>query len=589
MISLFLHWFRQSLQSATDFIANWNVGGETRVETLEQAALLKLVTFARRNRHRRNPLALTRRPYKRARCRSEDRPVLASLGMQSFVDDASTNCGRGDFFLNSVSSPPQPAPLCTDFSEFHVAIADLMAAPATAARRVRDERTTADGVEDTERRWTGTAQEKALDAQRVVQGFLDQIGSPSAVTGDRAGQCDVNDIDLEAVLLDHCGDVADHAGVELPAADIHRNPYATSRRRAAGRYSGPAPRFCYATRRLLRPAAVEWLLDKHPSLRRRLPCIPWLVSGEHLRLALQQGEPVQLGRGPNGLVLLGVLLPERRLVAVKLVPRSVGSTLAVFEEASVLARLTRTGVTAAFHGVGFVDDATRFHKFVLVSDFVGDARTLAVTDVSGLLRCHVARRQVGATPVGIMSAGQWIDLLLRLTASLERIHATGVVINDLKPDNILCRRVDGVWQTTFIDFGSSAFGDYTVNFDWEDCSGDDDDDDDTAATDHCDETATRLHRLMSRHEHLAPELFTHNCCTTKSDVYALGRLLLHVGHVVRLPVVSDIARGCRTRATRMRYSAPEVRRLLQRAADDQRRLNVVTLRTNGHLEADVAC
>ena len=360
------------------------------------------------------------------------------------------------------------------------------------------------------------------------------------------------DAAVDRLVATHGGNVVENSTIELLDGVCDAIPSVEYPCQLEKIHVEQMTRFCSGTQTTFDAAAADDMLARFPRLAERMPCLPPLVSTE-LRFVVDVGCLLKVGIGTNGIVLLGMALADRQLVAIKLIPKWSCSSASVLIEASITARISETNVTPKFYGIAILEENNRFKRACLVSEFIGDARSLAVTDMNYLLQAGLPTSPTAAGHRSLTMT-QWLAFLVKCVDNVERIHKIGVIVNDIKTDNILCRRTADHWQPLFIDFGSSVYGRADVSFRFVAQRSSDSD---------------AVGAAQRRHEHIAPELFAdgHSCET--SDVFAVGRVLATAAYYLQSQAIAGIAQGCQQQALEARHDLATVRRMLKQADKGQ--------------------
>jgi serine/threonine protein kinase, bacterial len=184
-----------------------------------------------------------------------------------------------------------------------------------------------------------------------------------------------------------------------------------------------------------------------------------------------------IGRGGMGEVYEAEDTRKRRVVALKLIsPQFSGNPLfraRMQREADAAGRLTEPHVVP-IHDYGEIDGQLYL-----------DMRLIEGTDLSAILKRS-----------GPLSPPRAVAIVRQVAAALDAAHATGVTHRDVKPENILVTGDDFAY---LVDFGIAR-----------------------AATD---PGVTQTGMAMGTYKYMAPERFTGNDVTYRSDIYSLACVL----------------------------------------------------------------
>jgi formylglycine-generating enzyme required for sulfatase activity/tRNA A-37 threonylcarbamoyl transferase component Bud32 len=106
----------------------------------------------------------------------------------------------------------------------------------------------------------------------------------------------------------------------------------------------------------------------------------------------------------------------------------------VFEEARVLRRLSHPAIIGV-HDCGYADPTTSSRPYIVMEYFPGES-------LEGYLQKHEP-----------LTVAELLLLARQIAQGMTVVHAANILHRDLKPDNVLVRRVDGDLQVKIIDFG----------------------------------------------------------------------------------------------------------------------------------------
>ena len=216
------------------------------------------------------------------------------------------------------------------------------------------------------------------------------------------------------------------------------------------------------------------------------------------------GSPKKLGHGTYGSVVLGKLSSTGELVAIKLAKSNAGDVAQVVCEALMMLRVKHTGSTPQFHGLIALDKSTEYHQVGIVLEYIGNCGNQTTIDFRTFLKDEENRILNGEKP--LTSYRKWLHILWTMAEKLKAIHRENVVVNDIKPNNIMMRYDDGTWTPIFIDLGIAGIRSIS--------SGK------PPVTDEAEIT-----ELSLKHPHIAPEWVTEGTISFPSDVYSLGRII----------------------------------------------------------------
>ncbi|KAL3860485.1 hypothetical protein ACJMK2_010607 [Sinanodonta woodiana] len=216
----------------------------------------------------------------------------------------------------------------------------------------------------------------------------------------------------------------------------------------------------------------------------------------------EKGQRICVGKGSFGEVFLARYkhsCSSNRLVVVKEFEEEYTSEREVYEEAQRLLYLKDTGYVPVCYGlVRLLRYASPVHG--IVQDFVGTGLTLETL---------LWEKQK-------ITKNMWMTIGFQLCDGVASFHAKGILLNDLKSNNILLEQLSSVVSLKFIDFGLST-----------DLNG----------------KRYKVTNSLEDYVYLAPEVRNGNVTTKSSDVYSLGYLLdqIHTfGEADELEFVADL-------------------------------------------------
>ena len=137
-------------------------------------------------------------------------------------------------------------------------------------------------------------------------------------------------------------------------------------------------------------------------------------------------------------------------------------------------------------------------------------------------------------------------IIQRMIDGLWKIHKLGVILNDVKLDNILLANDDeGGWYPYFLDFGMAKESNYRMEYKF-------------------DNTSDGKKHFLDTFYQVAPEVLKTGRCTTASDVYSFGWILLYVGHWLDIYWLVTLGNSC-LMPQELRPTTEELRRKVRYA------------------------
>ena len=269
-------------------------------------------------------------------------------------------------------------------------------------------------------------------------------------------------------------------------------------------------------------------LQRYPETITAMPCLPRFVSGAEIEYVTTRrdeiGIPMLAGIGQYGCVYVARHVPSGQILTVKLLSNESTSIYDLALEASIAQHLEVTTVVPNFWGVAVVEQDDRYLHYCLIQEYVGSVRTLEGYDVNILVTINrLGQYFHRCTP--LFDSVDWTALCCRIVSALNTIHKMGVVINDLKGDNILIKFQGATNHIFFIDFGMARYRtDLSVNY---------------GLT-----TDREREEFLSRFFLTAPEIVFTGWCYKASDIYSLGWLLGSISVTCDLPQMRGIVDWC---------------------------------------------
>ncbi|XP_064600829.1 uncharacterized protein LOC135467006 [Liolophura sinensis] len=240
------------------------------------------------------------------------------------------------------------------------------------------------------------------------------------------------------------------------------------------------------------------------------------VSSHDIKLATNEnGSITVLGKGVYGFVIRGQLKEGNKLhdIVAKFFRADKNSLEAVLNEARILHFLGATGAVPRVYGI-------------LQSDQLSPRPIL-------IQECFANGQDLYKFLESAPPKSAWITACIAATEGLLKIHAKGVLLNDIKPDNIL---IDEASNVRYIDMGMA-----TLNESFLYPTG----------------------PLLEKCHHLAPEIVRGEPTTKMSDIFSLGIVLQMIGENGDVPDLLSISQLMTCPDPFLRCSLSNVITLLQ--------------------------
>uniref|UniRef100_A0A0L8GQN6 Protein kinase domain-containing protein n=1 Tax=Octopus bimaculoides TaxID=37653 RepID=A0A0L8GQN6_OCTBM len=208
-------------------------------------------------------------------------------------------------------------------------------------------------------------------------------------------------------------------------------------------------------------------------------------------------EVVFLGKGSFGEVYLAEMAVSKQVVAVKLFLDS--DYLDIISEVIITQYLSSTGVIPKI--LGLLPTGLMASNLSLVQEYI-----------SGMtLEDHLNEENETT-----LTAVNWLNISLQLTAGLQKIHQQYVLLNDIHEGNVLIEQP--YLRVVYIDMGHATF---RSGYKYKNYNG-----------------------SLYTYEHLAPELRKSQPGTPASDVYSLGSLLSRISNISHIEELQKLANQC---------------------------------------------
>ena len=258
--------------------------------------------------------------------------------------------------------------------------------------------------------------------------------------------------------------------------------------------------------------------NAHGHSDKDMPSEPTFLPASRLRYSLCGGRPVCLGAGSFGEVYVVSLEGVDKPVCVKVfTERSLETDHSILVEAAKLMALNGCDSTPWCYGVVGLTDCPGYKRLGIVMEFIGDPLTLRTMTLQDLLGTLEKRP-------GNLPEPDWTTFAKTLATKLQGVHQRGIVINDLKEDNVMLRWCENTWDPVLIDVVQACFRDRRV---------------------HYGVLPYEVEKALQDYTQLAPELLEKDISSEKSDVYSLGRVLCRIAHICGSQNLWMLGRVCK--------------------------------------------
>lgn len=226
--------------------------------------------------------------------------------------------------------------------------------------------------------------------------------------------------------------------------------------------------------------------------------------------------------GEFGEVLYGRIKESGQLVAIKALKRDKTDLFALLQEALLLQIASSTGFAAHYRGLApFCNSilGERFLEWAIICDFAGNPDGPVPYDFRHTLK---AARNTHRT---LQSVLEWIFTCTKIVYAIKQFHHMGMLLNDIKADNILLKPVNGGgYNPVFVDFGLASIGEGI-----------------TLALEVNDGNRAKI---LKEYSHIAPEVLFGGETNAASDVFSLGKALSLVAEAFPVEALVNTISRC---------------------------------------------
>ena len=265
-----------------------------------------------------------------------------------------------------------------------------------------------------------------------------------------------------------------------------------------------------------------------------------MMKSEDIDYVLRDGEYVKLGSGGFADVYLGRLKRNSQLVAIKINKIYVNIDDFI-NECAMHHKVNDPPVTTQLHGIACMEKTTTHMEFAIISEFVGDEDTFTSQTLANMIHVEIDYRR-NNNRSSLVCDADWLRLCIDIVRCVQYVHRKHVVVNDIKSNNILVKKKDGLWIPLLIDFGIAG----------------------TNTCSHpCLVKPEDAEKFLLEYRNVAPEMVYQRQTTAASDIYSVGSVLqdickgspnLHLERVITL---------CRSADPDNRFTADELLAVLE--------------------------
>jgi hypothetical protein len=268
-----------------------------------------------------------------------------------------------------------------------------------------------------------------------------------------------------------------------------------------------------------------------------------LFSGQRVKYVryTESEHVIKIGYGSFGDVYLG-MLDESKLVVIKLFKSGKSDLETIAKEAIITQLLSGTKCTPKYLGLIAFPETEAYVRLGLVLEYIGDRHLNAkYSRFFEVFRSEV--RRIDHERRALVPVHDWLRICYKLADGLGKIHEKGIIVNDLKCDNLLLNFDGRHYNPYVIDFGISKLVNdqevYQIPI-----------------------SEDKWEVFSEHYAHVAPEIYKGGHATLKSDVFSLGAILLTIDGIFHFKV-RNIANLCRQTDPEKRPTARELAAMLR--------------------------
>ncbi|XP_046550623.1 uncharacterized protein LOC124260374 [Haliotis rubra] len=245
--------------------------------------------------------------------------------------------------------------------------------------------------------------------------------------------------------------------------------------------------------------------------------------------------PVVLGRGSFGRVIRAKLTASHgdiQNIVVKEIFDCKNRVDAILDEARILLYLSRTGYVPSCFGV--VSNGGVGGAFGILMECVGDGLTL---------ERYLWDRKGRLAPICLLQIAR------QLAEGLREMHNMGVLLNDIKANNVLLDNTSGIPKVKYCDFGQARYG----------------------------HGVTISGRITDkRYLYLAPEVRNGGVSCMKSDVYSVGFLFMVLSDFGGFDALVPAVKRCMVEDISLRINAEDLAVMADKIFNDHLEIYVLS-------------
>jgi len=228
---------------------------------------------------------------------------------------------------------------------------------------------------------------------------------------------------------------------------------------------------------------------------------------------------IKVGSGEFGDVLYGRLISTGQLIAIKALKKGKTDKYALIQEAFMFQLANETAYVPRYQGLAPIKLlGEKYLEWGLICEFVGEANIPQPYDFR--LTLKAAQKEMCTIELAL----QWIFTCARIVHAVKEFHKMGMLINDIKADNILLKPLGNGYHPIFIDFGLASIGE--------------------GITLALEVTDSNRAKILKEYSHIAPEVLFGGETNVNSDIFSLGKALSLVSDAFPIAAFKAIVSRC---------------------------------------------
>lgn len=247
---------------------------------------------------------------------------------------------------------------------------------------------------------------------------------------------------------------------------------------------------------------------------------------------------IKIGSGEFGEVLYGRMRSTGQLIAIKALKKDKTDMFALLQEAFVLQIASDTDYAPKYLGLTpFSLLGNKFQEWAIVVEFVGNPAGPTPYDFRRTLK------HTRSIPHTMQLLLEWVYTSSKIVHGINQFHSMGILINDIKADNILLKPVGNGYHPIFIDFGLASIAEgITLALEVND---------------------SNRAKILKEYSHIAPEVLFGGETNVASDMFSLGKALSLIADTFQVEAFSQVINQCTLWNVSERPSATELTDHLQ--------------------------